>query len=140
MRRFFFAALVVTMLTCPLWAQRPTPGQQQQPPRQLPPPPVPRGTDWSDWGSPSNNGSIVYRYRFVDSGKACFLEFKDQLQGDDYTSFDAEVEYKSTNPDGDVERKRDNLHLATTMNRTATSQIANCLAVVDVVLNFVRRH
>ena len=145
MRRWACAIVLPLLFACSMWAQGGPPGGGAQggragQDRKLPPPPPPRGTDWSDWGSASNNANIAYRYRMLNNGKACFIEFKDQAQGNDYTSFDAYVEYQSVSPENEPVKKTDTLHLATTVGRNGTSQMNNCLGINDVNVNFVRRH
>ena len=148
MRRWFsIVATTFLLLTGSMWGQQDQQGPPRgpgsgQPGRPSEPPPVPKGSDWSDWATTSNNANIAYRYRMLNSGKACLVEFKDQNQQEGYTSFDAAVEYQSisSNGNGDQVRKTDNLHFATTPNHNGISQIPNCFGVVDANVNFVKRH
>ena len=118
------------------------------------------GQQWIDWAGTSNNYTILYRYRMLNGGKTCDLEFKDENQGDRYTTFDAAVDYQ-TNADSNSAapaapndntgpnnskapkdnriKKTDGEHIATTRDHNGSAQIPNCFGITEVRVSFVQR-
>jgi hypothetical protein len=96
----------------------------------------------TDWASTLTNPEIQYRSQVFDNSQACYLEFRDQKQGSGYTTFDAAVDYKSTElaPDGKPIVKTDSEHIVTSRAQTGSSRISNCSGAVAVRLNYVQRH
>jgi hypothetical protein len=103
---------------------------------------TPLGQLQTDWIKASNNPDIQYRVQALDQMKACYLEFRDQKQGAGYTTFDAAMDYNSTdlNSDGKPVMKTDTEHIVTAPTHTGSSRIPNCVAVVDARVSFVQRH
>jgi hypothetical protein len=99
------------------------------------------GQQQTDWIKMSNNADIQYRVQVLDQAKACYLGFRDEKQGTGYTTFDAAVDYNSTdlNPDGKPTMKTDTEHIVTAPTHTGSSRIPNCSAVVDARVSFVQR-
>jgi hypothetical protein len=96
-----------------------------------------------DWAATSGDPAIVYRWQEFDNSYACFLEYRDQQQGTGYTTFDAVVDYRSTDLDPTNNRpipKTDNEHITTAPNRTASARIANCVGVLQATVSLVQRH
>jgi hypothetical protein len=95
---------------------------------------------WRDWTGASNNYTILYRYRVLN-GKACDMEFKDENQGDSYTTFDAAVDYQSSASQYDNTRvlKTNNVHVVTALNHNGVAQVPNCFGVSEVRVSFVQR-
>jgi hypothetical protein len=95
----------------------------------------------SDWTSTATNPEIQYRVQVFDNARACYLEFRDQKQGPGYTTFDAAVDYKSTDldPDGHPTVKTDSEHIVTGRTNNGNSRISNCFAVVSVRVSLVQR-
>jgi len=98
--------------------------------------------DSKDWTASSGSPDILYRWQEFDNSYACFLEFRDQQQGTGYTTFDAAVDYRSTDLDQDKRpiAKTDNEHIVTAPNRTATSRIPNCVGVIQATVTLIQRH
>jgi len=98
--------------------------------------------DSKDWTASSGSPDILYRWQEFDNSYACFLEFRDQQQGTGYTTFDAAVDYRSTDLDQDnrPKLKTDNQHIVTAPNRTATSRIPNCVGVIQATVTLLQRH
>jgi hypothetical protein len=96
----------------------------------------------TDWVNASNSPEIQYRPQVLDQSKACYLEFRDQHQGDGYTTFDASVDYKSTELNSEKEpvMKTDSEHIVTAPTHTGSSRISGCSGVMEVRVNFLRRH
>ena len=99
------------------------------------------GQQWGNWTSASNNLNIAYRYRLLDNAKSCYLEYRDQNQGEGYTTFDAAVDYQSSNSNFDNARvtKTDSEHIVTSTNHKGSAQIPNCSGITDVRVSFVQR-
>ncbi len=97
---------------------------------------------WSDWTSAENNVNIIYHFRLWDSSKSCELEFKDQNQGDGYTTFDAAVDYQTPTSKDDNTRitRTETEHPVTAANHNGGAQIQNCYAITEVRVSFIRRH
>jgi hypothetical protein len=95
-----------------------------------------------DWVRASNNPDILYRVQIYDRMKACYMEFRDQKQGTGNTTFDAAVDYNSTdlNADGHPTLKTDSEHIVTIPNRPGSSRIPNCFSVVEARVSVVQRH
>jgi len=100
------------------------------------------GQQQTDWIASSNNPDIRYHEQVFARTKACYLEFRDLKQGSGYTTFDADVDYSSTdlNSKGQPAMKTDSEHIATAPAQTGPSRIANCSAVLEVRVSFVQRH
>jgi hypothetical protein len=121
------------------------------------------GQPWSDWASTANNVNIAYHFRLWENSKSCDIEFKDQNQGDGYTTFDAAVDYQTISdsnstapgppsnnappnsnnkkaPNNNRVTKTDNLHIVTAMNHNGPAQISNCLGITEVRVSFIQRH
>jgi hypothetical protein len=121
------------------------------------------GQQWIDWAGADNNYTILYRYRMLNSGKTCDVEFKDENQGDRPTTFDAAVDYQTT-PDSNSTapaspysstapppnnnnkaptntrvKKTTSVHVVTTKDHNGEGQIANCFAINEVRVSFVQR-
>jgi hypothetical protein len=96
----------------------------------------------TDWLPASNNPDIRYRDQVFDRAKACDLEFRDLKQGPGYTTFDAAVDYNSTdlNSDGKPILKTDGEHIVTSTTHNGSARIPNCSAVVEARVSFVQRH
>jgi hypothetical protein len=95
----------------------------------------------TDWIA-SNNPDIQYRDQVLDRAQACYLEFRDQKQGAGYTTFDAAVDYNSTdlNADGKPTKKTDTEHIVTAPTHSGSARIPNCSAVVEIRVSFLQRH
>jgi len=100
------------------------------------------GQPQTEWVRASNNSDIQYRSQAFERAKACYLEFRDLKQGTGYTTFDVDVDYISTdlNSEGKAPTKTDTEHIVTAPNRTGTSRISNCSAVITAHVSFVQRH
>lgn len=100
------------------------------------------GQTWGNWTGASNNFNIVYRFRLLKSAKSCDLEFKDQNQGDGYTTFDAAVDYQTptSKEDNTMITKTDSEHIVTATGHNGSGQIPNCFGIAEVRVNFVVRH
>jgi hypothetical protein len=113
------------------------------------------GQQWRDWTGASNNYTILYHYRVLNS-KLCDLEFKDENQGDGYSTFDAAVDYDTTTTDSNNApsgstppnnkapnttriTKTNSVHVVTTRNHNGVAQVPNCLGVSEVRISFVQR-
>jgi hypothetical protein len=119
---------------------------------------------WVDWAGTSNNYIIVYRYRLLNNGKTCDLEFKDENQGDGYTKFDAAVDYQTTSesnstaptapydatgpnnsnnnnhaPSNNRTKKTETEHIVTTRDHNGGAQIPNCFGITEIRVTFVQR-
>ena len=96
----------------------------------------------TDWINTSNNADIQYRVQVFDQSKACDLEYRDQKQGAGYTTFDVDVDYKSTKLDSanQAPTKTDGEHIVTAPGHTGASRISECSAIVAVRVSVVRRH
>jgi hypothetical protein len=99
------------------------------------------GQAWTDWGHASNNPDIQYRSQAFTEAKACYIEFRDQQQEQGYTTFDADVDYKSTDLTSDDQpiTKTDTEHIVTAPTHVGSSRISNCTVVLDVRVRFVQR-
>jgi hypothetical protein len=99
------------------------------------------GQQKTDWVAASNDPDIKYRVLILEQTKACDLEYRDQKQGTGYTTFDAAVDYNSTDldPQGRAIVKTDSEHIVTAPNHAGTSRIPNCTAVVEARVSFVQR-
>jgi len=118
------------------------------------------GQQWMDWTGTANNYTILYRYRMLNSGKTCDLEFKDENQGDRYTTFDAAVDYQSTSeansaapvtpndnntpnnpksPGNTRVKKTAGEHIVTARDHNGSAQIPNCFGIAEVRVSFVQR-
>jgi hypothetical protein len=92
----------------------------------------------------------------VLNSKLCDLEFKDENQGDGYSTFDAAVDYQTTTtdsnnaPSGNTPNnskapnttritKTDTAHVVTTRNHNGVAQVPNCFGVSEVRISFVQR-
>lgn len=108
------------------------------------------GQQWRDWTGASNNYTILYRYRVLN-GKACDMEFKDENQGDGYTTFDASVDYQTSTsaphsndphnpaPDTSTVTKTNSVHVVTAINHNGVAQVSNCYGIGEVRVSFVQR-
>jgi hypothetical protein len=98
--------------------------------------------EFTDWTNTTTNPEIQYRTQVYESSKTCFLEFRDKQQGDGPTTFDAEVDYKSKDPQHNNEMvdRTDRENIVTTSSHNGGSRIANCFGVMAVRLNLVQRH
>ena len=96
----------------------------------------------TDWINAANNPDIQYRVQVFDRAKACDLEYRDQKQGTGYTTFDVNVEYKSTelNSDNQPKTKTETEHIVTAPGHTGSSRISECSAVVEARVSLVQRH
>ncbi len=96
----------------------------------------------SDWTGASNNPEIQYRVQVFETSQACDLEYRDRKQGTGYTTFDVNVDYKSTElgPDNHPKTKTETEHITTAPSHTGSSRISECIAVVEARVNFVQRH
>jgi hypothetical protein len=99
------------------------------------------GQAWTDWNHASNDPEIQYRSQALSESKACYLEFRDQQQETGYTTFDAAVDYKSTDldPENQPTTKTDTEHIVTAPTHTGGARISNCTGVGDVRVSFVQR-
>jgi len=118
------------------------------------------GQQWGDWVGAANNYAIAYRYRMLNSGKSCDLEYKDTNQGNGYTTFDAAVDYTTTTSDSNYAppnngpnsgppnprtpnttrvTKTDGEHIVTTTTHNGGAQIPNCLGITEVRVSFIQR-
>jgi hypothetical protein len=95
----------------------------------------------SDWTSTLNEPDIQYRSQVFDASKACYVEFRDQQQGNGPTTFDAAVDYTSSDssPDKQPAVKTDSEHIVTTASHFGSSRISNCSGIVAARITFVRR-
>lgn len=100
------------------------------------------GQTWSDWSGATKNADIKYRSQVFDNAKACYLEFRDEQQGRGNTTFDVDVDFKSTDLNANEEpiQKTDTEHIVTTPGRVGTSRISNCSAVTGARASLVQRH
>jgi hypothetical protein len=100
------------------------------------------GQQQSDWTSASNDPDIQYRVQAFDTSKACELEYRDRKQKTGYTTFDVNVDYKSTELDSDnhPKTKTETEHITTAPSHTGSSRISECIAVVEARVSFVQRH
>lgn len=96
----------------------------------------------TNWAGTPTNPEIQYRSQVYDDAQACVLEFRDQDQGRGYTTFDAAVDYKSTevNPEGQPITKTDRENIVTAPTHTGSSRISKCSGVIAVHVTFVQRH
>jgi hypothetical protein len=96
----------------------------------------------SDWTAASNDPDIQYRAQVFDTSKACDLEYRDRKQKTGYTTFDVNVDYKSTELDSDnhPKTKTETEHITTAPSHTGSSRISECIAVVEARVSFVQRH
>jgi len=98
------------------------------------------GQQWRDWAGASNNYTILYRFRVLNSGQSCDMEFKDENQGESYTTFDAAVDYKVTTTGPNAPgMKTENVHVVTSIHHNAVAQVPNCAGVTEVRVSFVQR-
>lgn len=98
------------------------------------------GQQWRDWTGASNNYTILYRFRVLNGGQSCDMEFRDENQGESYTTFDAAVDYKATTVAPDEARmKTTNVHVVTSTNHNAVAQVPNCAGVTEIHVSFVQR-
>jgi hypothetical protein len=102
---------------------------------------VPFADDSKDWSAAAGSPDILYRWQEFDNSYACFIEYRDQLQGPGYTSFDSAVDYRSTDLDQNnrPKPKTDNEHITTAPNRTASARIPNCVGVMQATVSLVQR-
>ena len=94
----------------------------------------------TDWAGTATNPEIEYRTQVYENSQACYLEFRDQQQGSGPTTFDAEVNYKSKDPERREEViKIDRENIVTTPTHTGSSRISNCFGIMAVRLSSVQR-
>jgi hypothetical protein len=100
------------------------------------------GQQQTDWMGTSNDPDIQYRVQVFEGSKACDLEYRDRKQGTGYTTFDVNVDYKSTELDSDnhPKTKTETEHIVTAPTHTGSSRISECMAVVEARVSFVQRH
>ncbi len=100
------------------------------------------GQQQTEWMGTSNDSDIVYRVQVFEGLKACDLEYRDRKQGTGYTTFDVNVDYKSTELDSDnhPKAKSETEHIVTAPTHTGSSRISQCTAVVETHVSFVQRH
>ncbi|MGO9124540.1 MAG: hypothetical protein ACLP6G_06580 [Terriglobales bacterium] len=100
------------------------------------------GQQWGNWIAASNNFNIAYRFRLLKNGKSCDLEFKDQNQGDGYTTFDAAVDYQTPTSkfDNTMITKTDSEHIVTATKHNGNAQIPNCFGITEARVSFILRH
>lgn len=93
------------------------------------------------WMSTKNDADIQYRVQVFERSRACDMEYRDQKQGTGYTTFDVNVDFKSTEttPDNTPKVKTDTEHIVTAPERTATARIFECTSVVEVRVSLVQR-
>ena len=97
--------------------------------------------EYTDWAGTATNPEIQFRTQVYASSEACFLEFKDLQQGSGPTTFDAEVDYKSKDPDRNEQvNKTDRENIVTTSGHNGNSRIGNCFGVIQIRLSVVERH
>ncbi len=96
----------------------------------------------TDWINTSNNPDIQYRAQVFEQSKACDLEYRDQKQGSGYTTFDVDVDYKSTDLDsaGQPRTKTDGEHIVTSPGHDGTARISGCSDIVGTRVSALRRH
>jgi hypothetical protein len=94
------------------------------------------------WMNAANNADIQYRVQVFERSKACDMEYRDQKQGSGYTTFDINVNYKSTEmtSDNQPKVKTDTEHIVTAPEHTGTARIFQCSTVVEARVSFVQRH
>ena len=96
----------------------------------------------TDWLNTANNADIQYRVQVFDQSKACDLEYRDQKQGSGYTTFDVDVDYKSTKLDSanQAPTQTDGEHIVTAPGHNGTARISECSAIVEARVSALRRH
>jgi hypothetical protein len=93
------------------------------------------------WMSSKNNPDIQYRVQVFERSRACDMEYRDQKQGTGYTTFDVNVDFKSTEvtSDNQPKVKTDTEHIVTAPEHTGTARIFECTSVVEVRVSLVQR-
>jgi len=96
----------------------------------------------SDWTSSWNNTDIAYRSQVFDNMKACYVEFRDQKQGKGVTTFDADVQFRSTvlTADKQPTLKNETEHVVIAPSQTGNARIHDCAAILKVNVSLVERH
>jgi hypothetical protein len=110
------------------------------------------GQQRTDWMTTSNSPDIQYRVQIFENSRACDLEYRDKKQGKSYTTFDVDVDYKSTdsnsdNPHPDIPPpanqatiRTDNEHIVTAPSQNGSARILECSGVVATRVNYLQRH
>lgn len=96
---------------------------------------------WGDWASAANNPNIAYRVQLFADSKVCYLEVKDQQQGEGPTNLGLAVDYLSTKTayDNEPAQKTMTAQITTTAGHNGTVRIPNCFAVSEVRTTSVHR-
>jgi hypothetical protein len=100
------------------------------------------GDSHTDWVPTVSNPEIEYRTQVYDNAEACYLEFRDNDQGNGPTTFDAEIQYKTKERETRGEEeivKIDRENVVTTPTHTGNARISNCYGVLMIRLSVVQR-
>jgi hypothetical protein len=90
---------------------------------------------YSAWTSTSNAPEIKYRFHVIGltASPTCVLEFRDDNQGRNYTTFDADIKYQWVKIETDTEK------VITSATQNGVANVRQCADVIDVNVNKLER-